>query len=128
VKFPAKRLDATAMADATARAQRYRDDLLTRAEAMRADPARLERRASGLCGRCHYGAARIGGAAMVMQPCAACWVEQRSGSTNTDALCQPCADRHDLCKHCGGDREMRSSRRDWPAFPSGGPRPASEGR
>lgn len=69
------------------------------------------------CKACYYFGARIGGAAMTRQPCMACGKVQTYGSTATDKLCLDCANEHNLCKQCGGDREMRTGRRKWPEFP-----------
>lgn len=71
---------------------------------------RLERQR---CKACHYFKG-IGGAAITTQPCMRCGKEQTYGSTNTDALCMDCATHAELCKHCGGDLEMRTRRRGWP--------------
>ena len=65
------------------------------------------------CKACHYFS-RMAGQAFTSQPCAACGTSQTYSSTNTDVLCMDCAKRHDLCKHCGGDLEMRAGRRNWP--------------
>jgi len=43
-----------------------------------------------------------------------CGKDQLYGNTRTDALCLECAQETMLCKHCGGDRELRTERRDWP--------------
>lgn len=66
-----------------------------------------------LCRMCYYGS-RLGGAAINSEPCMCCGEVQTYGSTNTDALCLACAQETGLCKHCGGDRELRVQRRKWP--------------
>lgn len=73
--------------------------------------ARLERQE---CKGCFYSS-RMGGAAMTSRDCMCCDKSQLFGSTNTDVLCQPCAVAESLCKHCGGDLELRTQRRKWPA-------------
>lgn len=73
--------------------------------------ARLERH---FCAACFYRNA-MAGAAMTHQPCMCCGDTQLYSSTNTDALCLPCATTASLCKHCGGDLNMNSQRKEWPA-------------
>ncbi|MDA8114217.1 MAG: hypothetical protein M0Z43_05775 [Acidithiobacillus sp.] len=71
--------------------------------------------AAGLCRMCHYGNRfSLAGAAMTKEPCMCCGKDQLYGNTRTDALCLECAQETMLCKHCGGDRELRTERRDWP--------------
>ena len=48
---------------------------------------------------------------MTTRPCAICHKDVLYGSTCTDVLCDECAKLHDLCKHCGADRELRRNRR-----------------
>lgn len=80
---------------------------------LRTDPFRKQRVGLCLCRMCYYGS-RLGGASMTMEPCMRCGKEQMYGSTDTDALCRACAQETGLCKHCGGDRELRAGRKDWP--------------
>lgn len=54
------------------------------------------------------------GAAITLEPCMRCGEMQTYGSTNTDALCLPCAKETGLCKHCGGDLALRERRKTWP--------------
>ncbi|WP_298705894.1 hypothetical protein [uncultured Variovorax sp.] len=74
------------------------------------DTLREERMKKYECKACFYPGrihGRMGGAAMTTQPCACCGAPQTYGSTATDLLCMGCAKEHSLCKHCGGDQEMR---------------------
>jgi hypothetical protein len=34
-------------------------------------------------------------------------------NTCVDKICTRCADAHKLCRHCGGDSEMRTKRRNF---------------
>ena len=70
------------------------------------------------CKACHYFTG-IAGQAFTTQPCACCGKPQTYSSRSTDVLCMECAKEHDLCKHCGGDIEMRTQRRDWPVTAQG---------
>lgn len=104
------------MTSATYFSIQHRDRALRLAEHLRDDPSKDKRIAAGLCVVCFYADGRIGGAAMTSQPCGACGEVQQYGNTCTDALCLACATKHNLCKHCGGDSELRPRRRDWPTF------------
>ncbi len=115
---PARKLDIIAMTSSTHMAVRMTEDTIRMAERLEADPARAQRIAGSLCRWCFYASGRLAGAAMTMQPCSACGVDQHYSSTATDVLCLPCANEHSLCKRCGGDREMRTLRRKWPEFKS----------
>jgi ribosomal protein S27E len=83
------------------------------AEKMIKDPQKAGRLAAQECKACHYSS-RIGGCAMTTRPCMSCGEDQMYGSTNTDVLCLSCAKKHKLCKHCGGDLDIRTRRREWP--------------
>lgn len=56
-----------------------------------------------VCKYCHYiDTERISGSAIWTVPCKECGKSMTFPSTCTDMLCQECADRLKLCKHCGG--------------------------
>ncbi|KWU26280.1 hypothetical protein AS149_25145 [Burkholderia cenocepacia] len=97
-------------------AQARVDATIRRARELAEDVQREERLSRQLCRACHYFT-RFAGAAMTRQPCACCNVPQTFGSTNVDVLCMDCAQAHALCKHCGGDIEMRTERGGWPTDP-----------
>lgn len=83
------------------------------AEEVKMDARKTERLKRQECKSCFY-ASRIGGSAMTERPCMCCGSVMVYTSTATDVLCPGCAQKHQLCKHCGGDLEMRSRRKDWP--------------
>jgi hypothetical protein len=89
------------------------DDTIKRARMVEADEDKERRLGRQYCKACHYFP-RIAGQAFTEQHCACCGVSQMHSSTDTEALCLPCAEQHTLCKHCGGDLEMRTGRRNWP--------------
>jgi hypothetical protein len=89
-------------------------DLAKRVEQDVDKPKRLERHE---CKACFYSQ-RVGGAAITSRKCMCCDTSQTYGSTNTDVLCVKCAKEHALCKHCGGDLELRERRRNWPIKPT----------
>lgn len=105
------------MIGATERAKEYVRRTIEEAKEVETDARRKERIEAHECKACFYRS-RMGGAAMTSQDCMSCGDEQMYGSTNTDALCMTCAMEHGLCKHCGGDLEMRTRRRDWPEAPN----------
>jgi hypothetical protein len=116
---PAVRLDVVAMINATDRAADSVQRMIETAERAQADRDREKRLAEGLCRYCFYVRGTLAGAACTSQPCADCGTVQHFGSTATDALCPDCANKHSLCKRCGGDREMRTLRRKWPTMGAG---------
>lgn len=101
------------MVRATERSKNYVNSVLELAAQMTNDPDKATRIEAHLCKACFY-ASRMGGAAMTMRTCGCCGSEELYGSTDTDAFCKPCATKNDLCKHCGGDIEMRVRRKNWP--------------
>lgn len=97
----------------TNRAKSRVDSALALAQRLTDDSDKTARLGAQLCKACHYFS-RMAGAACTAQPCACCASPQMYGSTATDVLCHSCAKEHSLCKHCGGDLEMRVARRKWP--------------
>lgn len=101
------------MVAATEWAKRHVQHVLDRAREIAEDTRKEERLKRHECKACFYSS-RIGGAAMTTRPCMCCGKELMHSSTATDVLCLDCARQHSLCKHCGGDLEMRAGRRNWP--------------
>lgn len=93
---------------------KYHKDM---SDAMINDPDKIDRLRKHECIACYYTSkigGRIGGAACTSKPCMSCGKNEMYGSTNTDELCLECAQKHSLCKHCGGDHAMRVRRKEWP--------------
>lgn len=64
-----------------------------------------------LCGYCAvFMPDRIGGSVMTTVCCAVCEKDMMFSNTNTDVLCSECAIENQLCKHCGGDVELKNRR------------------
>ena len=103
----------TMMSRSTYRAVARVKEWVYMAEMVTHDTRKTDRMARHECRACFY-APRIGGAAMVWRPCMSCGVDVVFRSTATGVLCELCAVKHSLCKHCGGDVEMRGDRTDWP--------------
>jgi hypothetical protein len=106
-------MDAVSMQRATHVSRGRMESILKLAENFTRDPEREKRVEDCLCKSCFY-VSRVGGAAITQEPCMCCGEMQTYGSTNTDALCLSCARETGLCKHCGGDRELRTRRKTWP--------------
>lgn len=85
------------------------------AERLQTDPEKSKRLEDQLCLSCYYYNA-IAGQAFTNRECGLCGEDQLYGNTNTDALCKTCAKEHQLCKHCGGDLELRDKRRKFPVI------------
>lgn len=66
------------------------------------DEEKAIRKSKNLCKCCfYYNTSRIGGAAITTRPCAECDTEMHFGNTCTDIFCDKCANKLNLCKHCG---------------------------
>jgi hypothetical protein len=89
------------------------DKTLELAKTLAEDSEHTQRLAAQLCMACHYFP-RMAGQAFTDQPCACCHALQTYSTTDTDALCLPCAKEGSLCKHCGGDLGMDAGRNTWP--------------
>lgn len=113
MKNNAKKFTPEAMTLATGLAKRRVQNTIDLAQSLAADAGRERRLADQRCAACYYFP-RVAGQAFTDQPCACCGIEQTYSSTDTDALCITCAVVHDLCKHCGGDLNMDSTRSHWP--------------
>lgn len=111
---PAHPMSPATLRSATHRAHSKVQGIFELAQALTEDVHQAIRHARHYCKACFYGPPRLGGAAMTTQPCMCCGTPQQYNSTNTDALCEPCAQKHRLCKHCGGDIDMDVMRVDWP--------------
>lgn len=88
---------------------------LQQAELVTLDQLSKKRREQQECKACYYGP-KMGGQAITESECSCCGTTMTFASTNTDILCLSCAKDHRLCKHCGGDINMNSRRREWPDF------------
>lgn len=89
-----------------ARIRFYREQLAL----IDSDPHRKERLAVQECMMC-YKSSRIGGVTFTFRQCAHCEEILNSGNTNVDVLCQGCAKKAQLCKHCGADIDLKNRRK-----------------
>jgi hypothetical protein len=82
------------------------------AKAFREDLDGEQRKKTALeCIKCFYADMKIGGAMMTTSKCQICRTEIMFGSTCVNIVCVDCAKEHDLCIHCGADRELRPRRK-----------------
>jgi hypothetical protein len=85
-------------------------DYIAAGQQMDDDPEKGKRQRAQLCRWCHYAASRIAGQAFTDRNCGICNKDMQFSSTDTDVVCSDCATKHELCKHCGADRELRPKR------------------
>lgn len=114
MKFKAAPFDARRLQGTTLHNKGYLVEYIAKANAAERDSNRAERIEKGECRYCFYCKGKAGGSACSSRPCACCGVEVYSANTCIDVLCKPCADKHELCVHCGADRELRARRKNWP--------------
>lgn len=108
----AKEMTVEAVLDATRMSASGLSDRIALAEVARDDMRRADRKQDCLCRWCfYYCQPRIGGCAMTIRPCGICGIEELYSSTATDVVCRACAIEHKICRQCGGDVELRHSRR-----------------
>lgn len=107
------KFDTATLISQTSWSREHYSAILERAATFLLDPQKEKRIQAQLCIPCFY-VERIGGATMTFQDCADCGVEQCFGSTDTDMLCLTCARKNVLCRHCGGDINMKVRRKSWP--------------
>lgn len=115
--IPSKSMTPQVCSTATTEARRRLAEHLAFAETLRSDPEWEKRLAKQQCRLCYYSSKRgvVAGAAMTTRDCMCCADQMTFGSTYTDALCRPCAERHGLCSHCGADLELQM-RDQWPSI------------
>lgn len=111
MRRPKRVIDAASVYNATAQAKHYIGKCRSTLRRIDEDPDREKRLKRQECGFCHYMAGKIGGAAVTTAPCGICDRQVSSGNTCIAALCLDCAKRLGLCKHCGGDIEMKHRRK-----------------
>ena len=104
-------VDAVSVEWANGKATGYVEESRRRLRRFDEDPDKAARIAKQECRYCHYMTGRIGCTAMTRQQCGVCETVGMFGSTCTDVLCKPCAERLALCKHCGADMELKNRRK-----------------
>lgn len=96
----------------TYRAKENAQYILDKAERFSQDPDKSKRVSNCLCKTCYYiNNTRMAGARITNKPCGICEVDMCFSSTATDKTCLPCATKHNLCKQCGGDINMKQRRK-----------------
>lgn len=103
---PKRRVDLCSVLDASARAAEW----FQKMEKMVQDADRETRLMFQECPVC-FASQKAGGAELTMIPCAICEKELNFGNGCVDVMCLECAREKRLCKHCGGDIEMKQRRK-----------------
>ena len=106
-------IDRCSIERATAYARTTIDAICLRADKFVFDPDCKIREFASECLACFvpYGAGRQGVGRV--QQCGLCDATTEGGS-DSDKLCLSCARANDLCKHCGGDINLKTTRRQRP--------------
>ena len=111
MKAQKRRVDLVSIEFATSRNQMHVDSMIEAVE-------NFKKKKHGVNGECKYCSyiktTRIGGSAMTESECGLCEKMMVFSSTVVDRLCRDCAERNLLCKHCGGDIDMKIRRKKRP--------------
>jgi hypothetical protein len=107
MEFSAAKIDLHSINASTYFAKQRTSNILRRAEQIREDSERDKRLVDQECKACYYSGSMVGGQALSSRPCGICGTVMNFSSTCTDAICLDCARKHNLCKCCGGDIEMK---------------------
>lgn len=113
MELPKRKIDKCFFVNQTGRSKGKVEKQIERANNMANDTRRDERIESCECVACFY-TPECGGSAMSNRECGLCGRPIYSGSTNVDVICKQCAQENRLCKHCGGDIDMKVRRKNWP--------------
>lgn len=113
MNIPRRPCDLVSIERNTGYAKQWLDAMYDRVVMMDEDRDKHVRRAVAECQYCYvpYRANRIGGCAMTEAECGLCGTLLQFGNTCVDVLCLDCAKANQLCKHCGGDVDMKRRRR-----------------
>ena len=103
------RIDSASIESATYFSKEHASSILERAKKIQEDVGREERLAKQNCVICFTGG-KVGGAMCTTSLCGICSKEMHFSSTCTDKLCLGCARDNLLCRHCGGDIDMKKRR------------------
>jgi hypothetical protein len=109
--YKQKQLDLYKVQWQTDKAKRRMESTIRLYNQYMTDPEQKQRLEKQECTVCFYADSRIGGAAMTSSNCAGCNKPMGFGSTCVDLLCQDCACKLRLCKHCGADMEYKMRRK-----------------
>ncbi len=110
MNLDAAKIDATSVQWDTSHALTYIETTMRYAVNFANDPQKKERLEKGECRYCFYVPNRIGGASCTFRPCGICGDQIGSGNTCIDKLCKGCGKKHELCRHCGADVNLRPRR------------------
>lgn len=74
------------------------------------DPDKEKRIKAKECVICFYSS-KVGGSVLTYHMCESCGKEMSFVNTCVDVLCEDCAEKMRLCKHCGADMDMKLRRK-----------------
>ncbi len=104
-------VDAPKVVNSTFFVRKRMDKTIELAEKFKVDPDKKKRLEKHECPVCFYIDSRIGGAIMCTVQCGLCDEIMQFPSTSTDVLCESCAKRTGLCRHCGSDVNVKKRRK-----------------
>jgi hypothetical protein len=67
------------------------------------DPDNEKRLDKQMCRYCHYHPPQMAFSAFTDRNCKDCEVKMTFPNSDTDNFCKPCAERNEVCKHCGAE-------------------------
>jgi len=106
-----RKVDLVSIMRANTFAKNYNDSILVKANDLTHDPDKANRLEKQLCKYCHYvNTGRIGGAVITHVECGICDTDISFSNTCVDVICPDCAEKNNLCKHCGADMELKNRR------------------
>lgn len=107
------KIDRASIERTTNEVASYVRALIERAEAIKDDAERHHRWDVSECVYCYgpYGADRQGSTCTVRMECGLCDKIVAFATSNFDLLCVECARKNGLCKHCGGDVDLKVRRK-----------------
>lgn len=75
------------------------------------DPDLRKRKYKQLCSLCYYKGNGLVGRGFTNSSCRTCNESLTFSNTNVDELCDPCAKKYQLCKHCSSDIDYMDRRK-----------------
>lgn len=90
--------------------QTYRESYIKLAFNLLHDPDKKIRQQERLCSICYYREPGFAGQAFTDKACCNCNKVVRYSTTNTNKLCEKCAEGLRACIHCGADINLKMRR------------------
>lgn len=103
MKIPKRKIDKVSVEWQNNRKKELVQHITKLAHLYAEDPEKKTREKEHLCKVCYYDSSRVGGSAITTTECAMCTIKMVFSNTCVDVLCDDCAKKAQLCKHCGSD-------------------------